>query len=296
MSESQAASQKAIPQPDAGAGTNSALAHRVASRSEWLAERSALLAREKEFTKLGDQLSAERRALPWVRIEKEYVFDGPSGKVTLGQLFNGRSQLFLKHFMMGPGQKNNCVGCAFEVDHLEGLLVHLENHDLSYVAVARAPIEEIEAYRKNMGWKFPWVSSYHSDFNYDFNVSFTASSSRRETRSTISARGNPGWKIFPATAFSSKTTQAKSFTPIQHLAAAASNFSALTAILTSRRKVAMRTARTIRWAIGCAPEICTVRAARSKAMEDFTRQGAAVRSTSKQPSGGLRGGSRLALT
>jgi hypothetical protein len=101
------------------------------------------------------------------------------------------------------------------------------------------------------------------------------SSSRRETRSTISARGNPGWKIFPATAFSSKTTQAKSFTPIQHLAAAASNFSALTAILTSRRKVAMRTARTIRWAIGCAPEICTVRAARSKAMEDFTRQGAA---------------------
>ena len=173
MTESQAASQKAIPQPDAGAGTNSALAHRVVSRREWLGARTALLAKEKEFTKLRDQLSAEQRGLPWVRIEKDYTFDGPSGKVTLAELFNGRSQLFLKHFMKGPGQKNNCVGCAFEVDHLEGLLVHLENHDLTYAAMARAPIEEIEAYRKNMGWKFPWVSSYHSDFNYDFNVSFT---------------------------------------------------------------------------------------------------------------------------
>ena len=172
MSESQAASQKATPHTDSSARANVAPAHRVVSRSEWLEARTALLAKEKEFTRLRDQMSAEQRALPWVRIEKEYTFDGPSGKVTLAQLFNGRSQLFLKHFMLGPGQKNNCVGCAFEVDHLEGLLVHLENHDLTYAAVARAPIEEIEAYRKNMGWKFPWVSSYRSDFNYDFNVSF----------------------------------------------------------------------------------------------------------------------------
>jgi predicted dithiol-disulfide oxidoreductase (DUF899 family) len=173
MSENQAATQKAVPQTETSATANSLAAHRVVSHSEWLEARTALLAKEKEFTKLRDQLSAEQRALPWVRIEKEYIFDGPSGKVTLAQLFNGRSQLFLKHFMMGPGQKNNCVGCAFEVDHLEGVLVHLENHDLTYAAVARAPIEEIEVYRKNMGWKFPWVSSYHSDFNYDFNVSFT---------------------------------------------------------------------------------------------------------------------------
>src|SRR5277367_5183566 len=173
MSENQAAAQKVVPQTESSATANSLAAHRVVSRVEWLQARTALLAKEKAFTKLRDQLSAEQRALPWVRVEKEYIFDGPSEKVTLAQLFNGRSQLFIKHFMMGPGQTRQCVGCAFEVDHLEGLLVHLENHDLSYVAVARAPIAEIEAYRKNMGWKFPWVSSYHSDFNYDFNVSFT---------------------------------------------------------------------------------------------------------------------------
>jgi predicted dithiol-disulfide oxidoreductase (DUF899 family) len=172
MTESQAATQKVVSHTETSAA-NSLSAHRVVSRGEWLEARTALLAKEKEFTKLRDQLSAEQRGLPWVRIEKDYTFDGPSGKVTLAELFNGRSQLFLKHFMKGPGQKNNCVGCAFEVDHLEGLLVHLENHDLTYAAMARAPIEEIEAYRKNMGWKFPWVSSYHSDFNYDFNVSFT---------------------------------------------------------------------------------------------------------------------------
>jgi predicted dithiol-disulfide oxidoreductase (DUF899 family) len=173
MSESQAASQKATPHSESSVRANVAPAHRVVSHSEWLEARTALLAKEKAFIKLRDQMSAEQRALPWVRIEEEYTFDGASGKATLAQRFDGRSQLFLKHFMRGPGQKNNCVGCAFEVDHLEGLLVHLENHDLTYAAVTRAPIEEIEAYRKNRGWKFPWVSSYHSDFNYDFNVSFT---------------------------------------------------------------------------------------------------------------------------
>jgi predicted dithiol-disulfide oxidoreductase (DUF899 family) len=173
MSESHATTQKVTPQTETGAVTTSVPPHPVVSRNEWLAARTALLAKEKAFTKMRDQLSAEQRALPWVRVEKEYIFEGPAGKVTLAQLFNGRSQLFVKHFMMGPGQTRQCVGCSFEVDHLEGLLVHLENHDLSYVAVARAPIEEIEALRENMGWRFTWVSSYHSDFNYDFNVSFT---------------------------------------------------------------------------------------------------------------------------
>jgi predicted dithiol-disulfide oxidoreductase (DUF899 family) len=147
--------------------------HRVVSREDWLKERAALLQREKAHTRERDEISRQRRELPWVRIDKEYVFDGPEGKVTLGDLFDGQSQLFIKHFMMGPGQVAQCVGCSFEVDHIEGLLVHLKNCDLSYAVVARAPIHEIEALRKRMGWRFRWVSSYGSDFNYDFNVSFT---------------------------------------------------------------------------------------------------------------------------
>jgi predicted dithiol-disulfide oxidoreductase (DUF899 family) len=147
--------------------------HEVVSRPEWLIARKDLLKREKELTRLRDQLANERRALPWVKIDKEYIFDAPEGEVTLAELFDGRSQLFVKHFMMAPGQQTQCVGCSLEVDHIDGILPHLENHDVSYVAVARAPIEEIEAVRKRMGWRFRWVSSYHSDFNYDFNVSFT---------------------------------------------------------------------------------------------------------------------------
>jgi predicted dithiol-disulfide oxidoreductase (DUF899 family) len=146
----------------------------IVSREEWLTARKLLLTREKELTRACDELSRQRRELPWVKIDKPYEFDSPTGKVTLAQLFNGRSQLFIKHFMMGPGAAHQCVGCSLEVDHIEGLLEHLENHDVSYVAVARAPIDEIEAVRKRMGWRFTWVSSYQSDFNYDFNVSFTA--------------------------------------------------------------------------------------------------------------------------
>jgi len=147
--------------------------HKVVSREEWLKARTALLAQEKQLTRQRDELSRQRRELPWVKIEKEYVFDAPEGQVTLADLFDGRSQLFIKHFMMGPDQVGQCVGCSFEVDHIEGVLVHLENHDVSYAVVARAPIEEIEAVRKRMDWRFRWVSSYNSDFNYDFNVSFT---------------------------------------------------------------------------------------------------------------------------
>src|SRR5881394_132045 len=145
----------------------------VVSPEEWIAARKTFLNKEKEVMRLRDQLAAERQALPWVKVDKEYVFDAPKGKVTLSELFDGRSQLFLKHFMMGPGQKAQCVGCALEVDHVGGLLEHLRNHDVNYVAVARAPIAEIEPYRKRMNWAFPWVSSFYSDFNYDFNVSFT---------------------------------------------------------------------------------------------------------------------------
>ncbi|GAB4523145.1 MAG: thioredoxin family protein [Amphiplicatus sp.] len=148
-------------------------AHPVVSREEWLEARRALLEKEKEWTRRKDQLRAERMRLPWVRVEKLYVFDGPEGEVALADLFDGRSQLFVKHFMMGPGQTGQCVGCSFEVDHAEPMLVHLENHDVSYAVVARAPIEEIEAVRKRMGWRVRWVSSFRNTFNYDFNVSFT---------------------------------------------------------------------------------------------------------------------------
>ena len=147
--------------------------HQIVTEAEWIEARCALLAKGKEFTRLRDRLAQERRALPWVKIEKRYVFDGPQGEVTLTELFQGRSQLFIKHFMMAPGASTQCVGCSFEVDHVEGILAHLQNHDVTYAVVARAPIEEIEVVRKRMGWRFPWVSSYHSDFNYDFNVSFT---------------------------------------------------------------------------------------------------------------------------
>lgn len=145
----------------------------VVSRDEWLAARKALLAKEKEYTHLRDRLSAERRALPWIKLEKNYVFDTPEGKKTLADLFAGRSQLVVKHFMLAPGWKEGCVGCSFGADHLGGALVHLEHHDVTVVAVSRAPLAEIEAYKKRMGWHFPWVSSYGSDFNYDFHVSFT---------------------------------------------------------------------------------------------------------------------------
>jgi predicted dithiol-disulfide oxidoreductase (DUF899 family) len=147
--------------------------HAVVSREEWLTARRALLEKEKAQTRMRDALAAERRALPWVRIEKEYVFDTRDGRKTLADLFDGRSQLIVKHFMLAPGWGEGCVGCSFECDHVEGALVHLENHDVSYVAVARAPLPEIEAFRKRMGWRFRWVSSFGSDFNYDLHVSFT---------------------------------------------------------------------------------------------------------------------------
>ncbi len=147
--------------------------HKIVSQNEWLSARKALLAKEKELTRLRDRISEERRALPWVKVEKQYVFETPQGKKTLSDLFEGRSQLIIKHFMLAPGQMEGCVGCSFEVDHVDGALVHLEHHDVTYVAVARAPLAEIEAYKKRMGWRFKWVSSFGSDFNYDFHVSFT---------------------------------------------------------------------------------------------------------------------------
>lgn len=153
--------------------------HRVVSREAWLQERKALLAEEKEMTRLRDRLSERRRALPWVKVETDYVFDTPDGRKTLSDLFEGRSQLIVKHFMLAPGQKDGCVGCSFEMDHVESALRHIEHHDVKFVAVARAPLSEIEAFKRRMGWHFDWVSSFGSSFNYDFNVSFTPEQMRQ---------------------------------------------------------------------------------------------------------------------
>src|SRR5947209_2403354 len=147
--------------------------NKIASREEWLAARKALLVKEKQATHLRDEINAERLALPWVRVEKSYVFDTPAGKRTLAELFGGRGQLIVYHFMLGPGWAAGCPGCSFLADHLDGALPHLEHHDVTLVAVSRAPLAEIEAYKRRMSWRFPWVSSFGNDFNYDYRVSFT---------------------------------------------------------------------------------------------------------------------------
>lgn len=145
----------------------------VVSRQEWLAARRALLAREKEETRLRDAVNAARLALPWVAVDKPYRFEAPHGTKTLAELFAGRSQLMIYHFMFGPDWQAGCPGCSFLADHLDGTLPHLENHDVTLVAVSRAPLARIAAYKARMGWRFPWVSSADSDFNHDFQVSFT---------------------------------------------------------------------------------------------------------------------------
>jgi predicted dithiol-disulfide oxidoreductase (DUF899 family) len=147
--------------------------HPVAGREAWLTARKAHLKNEKALTRLRDLVAAERRALPWVRVEKPYVFDTPQGKRTLADLFGKNSQLVVHHFMFGPDWEAGCPSCSLVADHAEGAIVHLENHDVSYVRVSRAPLAKIEAYKKRMGWNAKWVSSYGSDFNFDFHVSFT---------------------------------------------------------------------------------------------------------------------------
>ena len=147
--------------------------HPVVSRDRWIAARKTLLAREKELTRLRDQVARERRALPWVRIEKNYVFDSTEGQRTLAELFEGRRQLLVQHFMFGPGWEQGCPSCSFMADHSDGMTVHLAHRDVTFVAISRAPLAEIERFRKRMGWQFKWVSSNGSDFNYDFAVSFT---------------------------------------------------------------------------------------------------------------------------
>jgi predicted dithiol-disulfide oxidoreductase (DUF899 family) len=146
---------------------------RIVSRDEWLAARKQLLSKEKELTRLRDRLSAERRELPWVKVDKPYAFDGPKGKETLADLFDGRSQLVVYHFMFGPGWEQGCPSCSWAADNIDGNVVHVNARDVTLVVVSRAPLGQIEAFKKRMGWRFKWISSYGNDFNYDYQVSFT---------------------------------------------------------------------------------------------------------------------------
>jgi predicted dithiol-disulfide oxidoreductase (DUF899 family) len=147
--------------------------HKVVSREQWLAARKAHLVKEKEFTRQRDELSRQRRELPWVKVEKQYVFDGPNDKETLADLFGGKSQLIVYHFMLGPGWKEGCPSCSLLADHFDGSVVHLAQRDVTLLVVSRAPLPQIEAFKKRMGWRFKWVSSYGNDFNGDYHVSFT---------------------------------------------------------------------------------------------------------------------------
>jgi len=146
---------------------------RVVSEAEWLAARKELLAKEKSFSRQRDALSAARRELPWVRVDKQYVFDTPGGKQTLGDLFEGRSQLVVYHFMFGPDWQEGCPSCSLISDHFDGSAVHLANRDVTLAVVSRAPLAKIEEFKRRMGWRFRWVSSYGSDFNHDYQVSGT---------------------------------------------------------------------------------------------------------------------------
>jgi predicted dithiol-disulfide oxidoreductase (DUF899 family) len=148
--------------------------HKVVSLNEWLEARKQFLIREKEFTRLRDQLSRQRRELPWVKVEKNYVFDGPGGKIALAELFEVRSQLVVYHFMFGPDWEAGCPHCSFWADNFNSVIVHLNHRDVTMVAVSRAPWQKLEAFKKRMGWNFKWVSSFESDFNFDYRVSFAA--------------------------------------------------------------------------------------------------------------------------
>ncbi len=147
--------------------------HAIVSEQQWLEARKALLAKEKEFSRARDELNRQRRALPWVRVDKNYVFDGPQGPVALTNLFGGKSQLLIYHFMLGPSWAKGCPSCSFLADHFDGATIHLAQRDVTLVVVSRAPLPEIEAYRRRMGWQFPWVSSHGNGFNFDYHVSFT---------------------------------------------------------------------------------------------------------------------------
>jgi len=183
--------------------------HQIASHEEWLAARKQLLAEEKEFTRLRDRLSQRRRDLPWEAVEKEYVFEGPNGRQSLAELFDGRDQLVVYHAMFDPATASPstswtedaaCLACSFWADNFNGIVVHLNHRDVTMIAVSRAPYEKIAAYKQRMGWTFPWVSSGKNDFNFDYKVSFTAKEVAEKADYNYTMQGvgpeQPGVSVF----------------------------------------------------------------------------------------------------
>jgi predicted dithiol-disulfide oxidoreductase (DUF899 family) len=176
--------------------------HPVTSKDQWIAERKKLLAREKELTQLRDQIARERRALPWVRIEKNYVFDTPDGQRSLAELFEGRRQLLVQHFMFAPDWEEGCPSCSYMADHTDGMNVHLAHRDVTFVAISRTPLADIQRFRQRMGWQFTWVSSNSNDFNFDFGVSFTLEEKARNEvtynydKHSFESEDMPGISVF----------------------------------------------------------------------------------------------------
>jgi predicted dithiol-disulfide oxidoreductase (DUF899 family) len=174
---------------------------KIVSRDEWLIARQQLLAREKQLTRERDAIAAERRSLPWVKVDKAYVFDSPSGQKTLADLFEGKSQLIVYHFMFAPDWQEGCPSCSFVMDHTDATLVHLAQRDVAFVAISRAPLAKIEPFKKRMGWRFNWASSYHNGFNRDYGVSFTKEEQARSDNYNFGTSGHPseeapGFSVF----------------------------------------------------------------------------------------------------
>ncbi|TKC87995.1 DUF899 domain-containing protein [Trinickia terrae] len=171
--------------------------HTTGTRDEWLAARLDLLKAEKELTRRGDELARQRQALPWVRVEKDYRFETEDGGASLADLFKGRSQLLVYHFMFGPDYKAGCPSCSSIADGFDGFVIHLANHDVTLMAVSRAPLAKLQAYKQRMGWGFPWASSVGSDFNFDFNVSFTEEQQRAGSVEYNFRRGGHAMDLTP---------------------------------------------------------------------------------------------------
>jgi predicted dithiol-disulfide oxidoreductase (DUF899 family) len=168
------------------------LSHKVVSREEWIEARKGLLVKEKEFTRLRDELSQQRRELPWERVDKNYLFDGPDGKENLAQLFAGRSQLVIYHFMFAPDWQVGCPHCSHWADNFDGAIVHLNQRDTTMVVISRASYQKLSAYKKRMGWHFKWVSSAGTDFNFDYQASFTVQALAEKSASYNFTRQDPG--------------------------------------------------------------------------------------------------------
>src|SRR5258708_32211045 len=162
-------------------GSSNIKDHQIVPHDEWIKERIAFLAREKEFSRLRDELNRQRRELPWERVDKQYIFEGPSGKESLADLFQNRSQLLVYHFMFEPELDEGCVHCSFWADHFDGADIHLNHRDTTFVVISHAPLSKIEAFKKRMGWRFKWLSAFNTDFNYDYQVSFKPENAQKAT-------------------------------------------------------------------------------------------------------------------